>query len=269
MLVSGSHGALLIDPSVTVVERGGAPERVDRILVSHAHEDHLAGIGTFPDSKVHAHHNDLLGLQSLDGLMEVYGMPIHIETKWRDEVVEKFFYTPRADASGFADGEEFDLGGVRVQVVHLPGHTRGHCGFLVEPDGVFFVADVDLTSFGPYYGDHWSDLEDFERAIEKCRHVDAKSFVTFHHKGVVHGRSEFLTQLDKFAAVIQDREQRLLAFLSEPRSIEDIVQHRFIYRPGAQVLFADHVERTSMGMHLDRLLRDGAISLDEGKYRTT
>ena len=31
--------------------------------------------------------------------------------------------------------------------------------------GVFFLSDIDLTGFGPYYGDVWSDLEDFEASL--------------------------------------------------------------------------------------------------------
>ena len=44
VLVAGSEGVVLIDPSLTVHRRGGGPCAVDRILVSHAHEDHMSGI---------------------------------------------------------------------------------------------------------------------------------------------------------------------------------------------------------------------------------
>lgn len=268
LLVHGSDETILIDPSLSVAERGGAPYPVDRMLVSHAHEDHMAGVSTFPDAKVHSHHDDLLALHSLKGFLKVYGMPLHIEAAWAPGMVEEFHYQPRLDATGFGDGHVFDLGGgLRVEVVHLPGHTRGHCGFLVEPDGVFFVADVDLTGFGPYYGDHWSDLEDFERAIERCREIDAKTYVTFHHKGIVEGRSEFLTQLDAFAAVIGRREGALLEFLAEPHTMEEIVAHRFVYRPGVQVTFADHVERNTAEMHLRRMIRNGMVTVEGTSFR--
>ena len=271
LLVQGSSECIHIDPSLTVAERGGVPSTVDRMLISHGHEDHIAGVATFPAAHLHAHDEDLQALHSLDGFLAIYGMPMEIGRQFGVQIEKDFHYRPRTDATGFADGHVFDLGGgLRVEVVHLPGHTRGHCGFLVEPDGVFFVADLDLSAFGPYYGDHWSDLEDFERAIVRAREISAKWYVTFHHKGVVEGQGEFVRQLDTFAAVIGDREARLLTFLEEPRTIDDIVQHRFIYRPGVELLFADHVERTSMGMHLKRLLRDGGVvELEPGRYRAT
>ncbi len=259
MLVQGTDGAVLIDPSQLVAERGGVPGRVDRMLVSHAHEDHLAGCSTFPTTPLHAHHFDIGGLHSLDGLLAVYGFGGAIDAEWRETLVRDFHYLARPDATGFSAGETFDLGSVRVEVVHLPGHTRGHCGFLVEPASVLYVADIDLTSFGPYYGDHWSDLEDFERSIAAVREIDAAWFVTSHHKGIIEGRAEFVEMLNSFEAVISKRETALLAFLGEPRSMADIVAHRFIYRPGTDVLWADHVEEVSMTMHLKRLVRVGAV----------
>jgi hydroxyacylglutathione hydrolase len=269
LLVAGPEESLLIDPSVTVAERGGVPGRVDRMLVSHAHEDHLAGCSTFPGAPIHAHHDDLLGLQSVDGMMTVYGFPEPLRTTWAHTLIDDFHYVARPDATGFADGHRFDLGGsMSVTVVHLPGHTRGHCGFMIEPDGVFFVADIDLTSFGPYYGDHWSDLEDFERSIDHVATIDAKHYVTFHHKGIISTRSEFLAQLAAFRGVISDREKRLLNFLAEPRTIQDIADAHLIYRPNSAPDFAESVEKRSMTLHLVRLLRDGAVFTPEpGTYR--
>jgi hydroxyacylglutathione hydrolase len=270
LLVSGTDETLLIDPSLAVSERGGAPApRVDRMLVSHAHEDHLAGCHVFPDASLHSHHDDLPAFHSLRGLLDIYGMSPAAEEVWGPQLVKDFHYTPREDAAGFADGTSFDLGGgVRVEVVHLPGHTRGHSAFLVEPEGVLFVADVDLSAFGPYYGDHWSDLEDFERSLARVREIEAQWYVTFHHKGIIEGHDEFRRQVDAFTAVIGAREARLLEFLRDPRTMDEIVAHRFIYRPGVEIVWVDNVERRSMSMHLSRLMRDGAVAEDEpGRYR--
>src|SRR5690606_37396560 len=135
---------------------------------SHSHEDHMAGNGLFAGARLHIHDADLPGAQSMDGLMAVYGLTGDARTNFEQHLVEHFHFTPRPDATGFGDGHVFDLGGgVTVEAVHLPGHTRGHSGFRM--DGVFFLADIDLTGFGPYYGDVWSDLEDFEASLAQVR----------------------------------------------------------------------------------------------------
>jgi glyoxylase-like metal-dependent hydrolase (beta-lactamase superfamily II) len=74
LLVRGAGESVVIDPSVTVVARGGTPVPVDAVINSHSHEDHMAGNGTFPDARLHIHDDDLPGARSIDGLMAVYGL---------------------------------------------------------------------------------------------------------------------------------------------------------------------------------------------------
>jgi glyoxylase-like metal-dependent hydrolase (beta-lactamase superfamily II) len=155
-------------------------------------------------------------------------------------------------------------------VIHAPGHTRGHCVLHVEPEDVVYLGDIDLSSFGPYYGDAWSSLADLERTLARVREIDARWYATFHHIGVVEGRDAFVERLDRFTAVIATRESRLLAYLAEPRTLDDIVAHRFVYRPRDAVAFADDVERRSMRQHLDRLLEDGrVVEVEPGRFVAT
>ena len=203
----------------------------------------------------------------MDGLMAVYGLDGDARQSFEQTVLDEFHFTPRPDAHGFSDGHVFDLGGgVHVEAVHLPGHTRGHSGFRV--DNTFFLSDIDLTGFGPYYGDVWSDLDDFEDSLVKVRDEEADHYVTFHHKGVIEGREAFLELLDAFHSVIGRRHDAMLDFLSEPRSIDDMVDHRFIYRPHVEMAFVTSVERRSAEMHVARMIRRGeAIELEPGRFR--
>lgn len=268
VVVRGRSECVIIDPSLTVAESANPPHGVDAVFISHCHEDHLAGLFRYPDAVVRVHGDDCLGLQSLDGLMTIYGLPPAVERDWRHEVATKFHYAPRPDAVSFGDGDRFDLGGTTLRVVHLPGHTRGHSGFFIEPDGVMFLSDVDLTGFGPYYGDAWSSLDDFERSLQRCREIDADTFVTFHHKGIVNGRATLLGLLDEYEAVIARREAAMLDFLAEPHSLDEMMAHRFIYRPHVKLLFADAVERRSAELHVERLRARGqVVEVDPGRYQ--
>ena len=267
LIVRGRDESLAIDPSLGLVARGPAPPRVDGVLHSHCHEDHFAGSFLYPDAPWLVHHADLPAMRSLDALMELYGYPEPIRSRWSKIVVDQFHFTPRPDAIAFAGGDVFDLGGVTVEAIHAPGHTRGHCFFRIEPVGMVYLADVELSSFGPYYGDAWSDLDDFERTLAGARDLDARYYATFHHIGVLDDRAAFRERLDRYTAVIADRERRLLDYLAEPRTLDDIVGHRFIYRPQDNVMFADGVERRSGALHLARLVRDGRVrELEPGRY---
>ncbi len=268
LLVKGASENFLIDPSVDVVSRGGVPAPVDAVLNSHAHEDHMPGNGFFADARIHIHDADLQGARSIEGLMEVYGFgDPETDRVFSKTIVEEFHFTPRPDAEGFTDGAVFDLGGLQIEAVHLPGHTRGHSGFRISDD-VFFLSDIDLTGFGPYYGDAWSDLEDFEESLRRVRDEEARFYVTFHQKGVIEGRETFLSMLDKFHAVIDRRHTAMLEFLAEPRTVADMVAHRFIYRPHVETPIAGPVERRSAELHLERMLSRGeAVESSPGHFR--
>lgn len=269
LIVRGRNETLAIDPSLGAVARKQRLPRVDRVWNSHCHEDHIAGNHLFPDVPWEVHEADLLGLHSFAGFLRIYGYGDEtIGVGWEQSLREKFFYTANPRATGFRDGRELELGGgVTVRAIHTPGHTRGHCAFHVLPDDVLYIGDIDLSSFGPYYGDAWSDLADFERSLRLVRSIEAKHYATFHHIGVVD-RATFLARLDKFEAVIASREQRLCAYLDEaPRTLDEIVKHRFVYRPTDPVSFADPVERRSMEQHLARLVATGrAREISPGRF---
>ena len=263
LLVRGTSESIVIDPSIDVVRRGGVPIAIDAVLNSHSHEDHMPGNGFFRDARIHIHEADLIGAQSLEGLMEVFGFQsAEIRDAFEQVVVEEFHFSPRPDAQGFSDGAVFDLGGIQIEAVHLPGHTRGHSGFRISED-VFFLSDIDLTGFGPYYGDAWSDLDDFEESLRKVRDEEAEWYVTFHHKGVIRGSAAFREQVDAFAAVIDRRHTEMLDFMREPRRIEELIAHRFIYRPHVENVIVDHVERRSAELHLARMLERGEAAVVE------
>jgi glyoxylase-like metal-dependent hydrolase (beta-lactamase superfamily II) len=269
MLVQGSQETILIDPSLTVAHRG-VPTQVDQIFLSHVHEDHIPGMSHLKDVPVSCHEADAVGLTSIDGLMSMYGLPPSVEEDFRQEVIEDFNYEPRNDVSTFSDGDVFDLGDAEIQVVHTPGHTHGHCAFLVPQARAVFLGDIELSGFGPYYFDAHSSLDSFEQSLNRCRSLDADHFVTFHHKWVISGRELFLEMLDAFENVISNRESAMLDFMSEPKSIDDCASERFVYRPSVDMNFVGHVETRSAQIHIARMVKQGrVVEVSEGIYRTT
>ncbi|MFJ9086620.1 MBL fold metallo-hydrolase [Streptomyces sp. NPDC102384] len=264
LLVRGTSASLVVDPSLSLVD--DAPP-ADLVLVSHAHEDHIAGLGRY-EVPVHVHRGDLDALRSRAALVAALGLPPDtvdaVDAAMRDE----FHVEGRPDAQAFKDGTVFDLGGRTVTVVHLPGHTAGHSGFLVEPDGFLFVADIDLTSFGPYYGDVGSSLVDFEASMRRCAEIDARWYGTAHQKGVIEGAAEFRRRLDAYAGVVEKRDAELLALLSEPHTPDEIADHRLVYRPHVEGAHIRPVELRTARRHLDRLLGQGRVEeVEAGRFR--
>ncbi len=294
LLVQGSERTVLIDAPLSLLGElesafGGELPAPDFVVLSHCHEDHIPGLvhPLVSELPLWIHSGDAAGIQSLDGFMELFGMPEPRASRWRQIVQDRFHFRARPDAKIYQDGHAWDLGGVSVRALHTPGHTAGHCALRVEqsvstglpgstgppPTGspvsaglsespgeqdVVFLADIDLSGFGPYYGDAASSLIEFERTLELAKDWTARWFVTGHHIAAVD-QETFVARLAKYTLRISEREQQMLSFLGAPRTLTEMIEHRFIYRPGDQVEGADWIERRSITLHLERLSAAGIV----------
>lgn len=118
-----------VDAIVRAAEEDGV--RITKILVSHRHSDHINGIPTLLghfDVPVVVHEQDSGALKSVAG----------------------------GNMVAVRDGDEVELGRIRLRSIHTPGHTPGSQSFLVT-DGVvsgdtLFVGScgrVDLPGSNP------------------------------------------------------------------------------------------------------------------------
>lgn len=269
VLVTGADTRLAFDTPLVANRIGADFDGVDLVVLGHVHEDHIAGLHRVPHAAVQVHAADLAAAQSWDGLARHYGYPPAVLEGMRERFEAEFFYAPRPDATAYQDGAEWDLGGgVRVRAHHLPGHTAGHCALVVEPVGLAFIGDIDLSSFGPYYGDATSSLADFRRSLAAVAELDARVWVTSHHRAVVTERAAFLDALAAFTRRIDERRQRVLDLLAAgPKSLAELVRQRVVYKPGVDAVWVDAAEGRSIGMHLDELLAEGRVrALDDGRF---
>ena len=269
VIVQGADACVAFDTPLSSRYVGPDLDGVDMVILGHVHEDHMVALGRLPQAPVQVHEADLAAAQSWDGLARHYGYEPGVLAAVREMIVRDFDYAPRPDAIGYRDGAVWDLGGgVRVRAHHLPGHTAGHCALVVEGEGVAFIGDIDLTGFGPYYGDATSSLADFQRSLGRVKEIDARVWVTSHHRGVLTDRADFLNALAQFAGKVEARSDKLLGYLRErPHTLDDLVARRLLYPPGFELPYVESAERRSIGQHLAELQERGAVRLEgDGHY---
>jgi hydroxyacylglutathione hydrolase len=257
----------LIDPSLWVFESNGkvTERKIDLLFNSHYHEDHGVGNCLFPHLPLHIHPLDAPAMRSIDTILDYYGMSDVANELWKPIMVEKFRYQSREHFVDLHDGQVFDFGHTRMRVMHTPGHTGGHCCFFFENEDLLFLADWDLTRFGPVYGDLTSDLTATIASLEKIRALRAKVLVSFHHVGICEEGQDAL--VTRYLGTVYERERLLLDFLAEPRTLAEIIRKRIVYRKDyPEVAWVDAVERNSMSLHLRKLIREGRIARDEERY---
>lgn len=269
VIVRGADTQVAFDTPITANHIGPEFEASDMVILGHVHEDHMAGLHLLPDAPVHVHEADLAAAQSWEGLRAAYGSDESYVPDMLARFKRDFFYAPRPDAIGYKDGAVWDLGQTRVRAFHMPGHTAGHCALLVEPEGVAFIGDIDLSGFGPYYGDASSSLSDFRQSLKRVADIPAKVWVTSHHRGVYTDREKFLGDLAAYTATLDARDKRLTDLLrGSPKTLAQLVECRLLYPPGHQDLWVVDAETRSISMHLAEMLADGRVRANEnGVYR--
>lgn len=154
LLVDAEGGAVFIDTGLVgeplqmrwLLRRLGlAPRAVQAILLTHGHLDHAGNLGwlqRWTGAPIYAHPAEQA---HLDGTY-IYGE----HAQWCGRL-ERVGYAVLGRTSvpidrHFGDGDELPFwGGLRV--VHLPGHTEGHCGFYSARHDVLFSGDLFASYF--------------------------------------------------------------------------------------------------------------------------
>ena len=269
-----AHSLYVADGGGYLVDAGSDPEEIERlrrengiaaVVMTHYHEDHFTFLPRLPDTPVWSSAADAPALESLETLLAWYGV---LKTEWdafyRKLFAEKFPFAPRKVARRIADGEELRFGKTRAVAVVAPGHTPGHLCLHFPDDGILFLGDYDLTTFGPWYGDAPCGIEAFRKSALRLAAIAADHHVV-SHEGPVH-RGPIGEKMLAYLAVIDRREEALREYIREPRTRAGIIARRLIYGPDRDGPWFDYGEWALLSKHLDGMIARGEAALRDGAY---
>lgn len=146
-LVCGKKRAILIDTGLGISNIRNTVDRLTKLPVmavtTHAHWDHIGGHSCFDAIAVHEKEKDWLSVRFPIPLSvakkNLMRFPCDFPEDFDINAYQIFHGTPERLLH---DGDFLDLGGRRIQVLHTPGHSPGHCCFY-EPDrGYLYSGDL-------------------------------------------------------------------------------------------------------------------------------
>ena len=270
------HSVLIDDRARTVIDASSDGDQlqqfkdqgpVDYLITSHAHEDHLVFNYLFPESRFCVHPFDAPQFENVESLIDSYGdAPKEERDKWRTFLENDCHYIPRRADLLLQDGMVMDLGEVKMQVIHTPGHTRGHCAFYFINERMMYTADLDLTKAGPYYGDRGSDIDETIHSLKRLKTFEVETYLTAHGRGVLEGDPG---HIDRYLEVIFQREEKLIDFLNRgPKTLDQVVQEGMIYgnRPPLGPWDLTVSERAMIVKHLSRLVGMNRVKKEGAVY---
>lgn len=238
---------------------------IDLLVNSHSHPDHSAGNWLFPAIPLYGPIQSAATHGRISPLSERFTEPGALARSWVRFVASVLDFRDRPPTHFFGEGDRFDFGGLALQAVHTPGHTIDHYCFW-EPDRrILFGFDLDLTPFGPWYGHRESDLADLRHSIRRMRDLNPEIVVSSHREVI---RENIREEIDRFEGVLARREQTLLALLTKPAALEDLVRARPFYGryPYAPDLL-EYWEGRMIEKHLAELCVRGAVRRMPDGYR--
>jgi len=125
VIVQGRDTRVAFDTPLVSRHIGDDLDQVDLLILGHVHEDHAVSQGRLTGARVQVHQADLAAAQSWDGLARHYGYPAPVLATVRAMIERDFSWAPRPDATGYADGALWELGG-GVRAAYLGRQAHGH-----------------------------------------------------------------------------------------------------------------------------------------------
>ncbi len=206
----------------------GLRDRVDAVVYTHHHPDHISGHHLIPRSvKVYSPIGEE-PYRGLEDLARRYAAQVHREWLGFATSYIGVKEVPRA-THYFEPGEDICIRGLCIKTIAAPGHMRTHT--LLQIDGHAHLTDIDLTGFGPWYGNPESSLTLFLADIEAAARIEAEAFTT-SHKPRAYRRGEARDLLLRYALRVVDTLRALMSRLEEAGEAgpADLAGRGIVYR---------------------------------------
>lgn len=187
-LLCGTSRALLVDSGLGVADIRAVTNRLTSlpllVATTHVHWDHIGGHKNYTDSEIAVHE------QEKDWLSGRFPLPLsvvkHNLTREPCEFPADFSIDHYQIFQGIPqrllhDGDSITLGNRKLQVMHTPGHSPGHCCFYEPARGYLFSGDLIyggcLDAFYPT-----TDAELFWQSVKKIQPLKIARIFPGHHR---------------------------------------------------------------------------------------
>ncbi|MEJ2294544.1 MAG: MBL fold metallo-hydrolase [Candidatus Lokiarchaeota archaeon] len=183
-LLLGTDSALLVDtgcglsPLKSIIKKL-IDHREIIVVNSHTHWDHVLGNEEF--GIVYVHENEAQNISQPYNISYFRDSPNKLVIKKYEN--QHFLIPPAKVIKTFKDQDEFHLGGLKVKIIHSPGHSPGSICLLTSKSELF-------TSDVAYYGDIFLPkrqnfpqvLETLEKLITLCNRKNITELYPSHRK---------------------------------------------------------------------------------------
>ncbi len=248
---------------------GHSLQDIDQIVLTHFHIDHKGHaeqIRQISSCEVICHPHAEDGIATFEGMVDYYGIKGHEFFPEWSKLLSSFLPHVRSNyqVTGFLeDRKPIDCGHIELIPIHTPGHTIDHTVIGIGGYDLMLLVDIDLTSFGPWYGNAVSNVRDFKKSIEKIIELEPKTGISSHLLEPVTRQLD--KRLNAYLEEFDKRENRILRHIRQGKdTIRKLTNEPLIYPrfpSNAYRIF----EEFMIKKHMEDMEERNILSLREGK----
>jgi hydroxyacylglutathione hydrolase len=156
LLVDTGFGSDTDETEQLIRAAGIPPQRLALIVNTHYHSDHVGG-----NHWLQMRYGVPIASHRWEAALINHRDPEAGSARWLDQPIAPY-HVDRA----LSEGEEIDVGGVMLQVLHTPGHTLGHLALYEPAEQVLIAGDTVHAEDLGWIGCFREGVGALERAIE-------------------------------------------------------------------------------------------------------
>jgi len=228
----GADGPLVAEQ---LTRLGIAADSIKQVIITHAHPDHVMAVPAFramfdgvivcaskPAAKTLAIEKAVRFFTKIDGILtESLIKAGSITEEHRPELLTENQIT--VDRI-LADGDTVTVGGLKFDVLAMPGHSDCSLSFHEPKAGFAIVSDATgfyIPDFDYWWPGYFTDYEAYLESMRRLADLDAK-VVCLSHNGVIKGSDEVRTYFDDAIAATEAYHKRILTEIETGKSPEEL-----------------------------------------------
>ncbi|MFH1242853.1 MAG: MBL fold metallo-hydrolase [Pseudomonadota bacterium] len=251
MIVNGGISAIVLDVLEQLETFGIDEERITKILILHAHFDHVGVVPFFrrrrPDMEIFASERawDLLGTSRVRKTINELSRAV-AKRVGAKEVYEKYDLEWKDDISGAAvyEGDRISLGDIQVQIHETPGHSSCSISAYLPELKALFASDAGGIPYrDTIIASGNSNYTDFQQSLEKLKDLDVE-YACADHYGYLTG-TEARNFIHDTIREAEERRKSIEKIYRRTRDVDATVQEMVeaFYKENPDYLLTPEISR--------------------------